>query len=155
MKRIILLLLIGFFGLASFAQEPDEAQSTLPGVTKSSSSVSLKTLRSLFPDVPVAVANEIYGGLHSVNTIDELHGKEGDLKLSDEMLQKGMLIYVVEANMYFRYKGEYNGESNGEPTDENKGTYGENSDYWQSFTCLLYTSPSPRDKRQSRMPSSA
>ena len=26
-------------------------------------------------------------------------------------------------------------------------------DYWS--TCLLYTSPSPRDKRQSRMPSSA
>ena len=25
----------------------------------------------------------------------------------------------------------------------------------QSYTCLLYTSPSPRDKRQSRMPSSA
>ena len=25
----------------------------------------------------------------------------------------------------------------------------------KSFTCLLYTSPSPRDKRQSRMPSSA
>ena len=25
----------------------------------------------------------------------------------------------------------------------------------QSLTCLLYTSPSPRDKRQSRMPSSA
>ena len=25
----------------------------------------------------------------------------------------------------------------------------------QSVTCLLYTSPSPRDKRQSRMPSSA
>ena len=25
----------------------------------------------------------------------------------------------------------------------------------QSMTCLLYTSPSPRDKRQSRMPSSA
>ena len=24
-----------------------------------------------------------------------------------------------------------------------------------SITCLLYTSPSPRDKRQSRMPSSA
>ena len=27
--------------------------------------------------------------------------------------------------------------------------------YWQVGTCLLYTSPSPRDKRQSRMPSSA
>ena len=25
----------------------------------------------------------------------------------------------------------------------------------QSMACLLYTSPSPRDKRQSRMPSSA
>ena len=25
----------------------------------------------------------------------------------------------------------------------------------RGFTCLLYTSPSPRDKRQSRMPSSA
>ena len=25
----------------------------------------------------------------------------------------------------------------------------------EDFTCLLYTSPSPRDKRQSRMPSSA
>ena len=25
----------------------------------------------------------------------------------------------------------------------------------QAFDCLLYTSPSPRDKRQSRMPSSA
>ena len=25
----------------------------------------------------------------------------------------------------------------------------------QAFVCLLYTSPSPRDKRQSRMPSSA
>ena len=25
----------------------------------------------------------------------------------------------------------------------------------QGYTCLLYTSPSPRDKRQSRMPSSA
>ena len=26
---------------------------------------------------------------------------------------------------------------------------------WWSWSCLLYTSPSPRDKRQSRMPSSA
>ena len=26
---------------------------------------------------------------------------------------------------------------------------------YHKFSCLLYTSPSPRDKRQSRMPSSA
>ena len=29
------------------------------------------------------------------------------------------------------------------------------SSYYLDITCLLYTSPSPRDKRQSRMPSSA
>ena len=29
------------------------------------------------------------------------------------------------------------------------------SDALYEYTCLLYTSPSPRDKRQSRMPSSA
>ena len=28
-------------------------------------------------------------------------------------------------------------------------------DLYQTYPCLLYTSPSPRDKRQSRMPSSA
>ena len=27
--------------------------------------------------------------------------------------------------------------------------------FYSSIACLLYTSPSPRDKRQSRMPSSA
>ena len=27
--------------------------------------------------------------------------------------------------------------------------------FWNQQSCLLYTSPSPRDKRQSRMPSSA
>ena len=31
----------------------------------------------------------------------------------------------------------------------------ENPDDAYKYTCLLYTSPSPRDKRQSRMPSSA
>ena len=30
-----------------------------------------------------------------------------------------------------------------------------NRDYDQSYTCLLYTSPSPRDRTRSRMPSSA
>ena len=35
-------------------------------------------------------------------------------------------------------------------TSESKSTAGDKHE-----TCLLYTSPSPRDKRQSRMPSSA
>ena len=36
--------------------------------------------------------------------------------------------------------------------------YGTTRNYWDvplPLPCLLYTSPSPRDKRQSRMPSSA
>ena len=28
-------------------------------------------------------------------------------------------------------------------------------DRWEYYTCLLYTSPSPRDRQKSRMPSSA
>ena len=39
------------------------------------------------------------------------------------------------------------------------GTYGngdgQDAAHYSGSTCLLYTSPSPRDKRQSRMPSSA
>ena len=31
----------------------------------------------------------------------------------------------------------------------------DNADAYHILSCLLYTSPSPRDKRQSRMPSSA
>ena len=40
--------------------------------------------------------------------------------------------------------------------EENKGKeFDMLKDYAQPYSCLLYTSPSPRDKRQSRMPSSA
>ena len=35
------------------------------------------------------------------------------------------------------------------------GTWHEKVDPMARYSCLLYTSPSPRDKRQSRMPSSA
>ena len=44
---------------------------------------------------------------------------------------------------------------------ENNGDWtilfdGSSLDNWRGYlSCLLYTSPSPRDKRQSRMPSSA
>ena len=37
----------------------------------------------------------------------------------------------------------------------NTAVAGEISDVVRYWICLLYTSPSPRDKRQSRMPSSA
>ena len=55
---------------------------------------------------------------------------------------------------------DYRGFKN---TDEIKAIYGKNWSYWiaqevkhdEVKYCLLYTSPSPRDMRRSRMPSSA
>ena len=38
---------------------------------------------------------------------------------------------------------------------ENNDSVNKPSSEWRFHSCLLYTSPSPRDKRQSRMPSSA
>ena len=38
---------------------------------------------------------------------------------------------------------------------ERKQVFKHERERWQHEYCLLYTSPSPRDKRQSRMPSSA
>ena len=40
-------------------------------------------------------------------------------------------------------------------TVKGANTIGTITDFDGNYTCLLYTSPSPRDKRQSRMPSSA
>ena len=37
-------------------------------------------------------------------------------------------------------------QSAAEPTDQK---------WWDTYACLLYTSPSPRDRTRSRMPSSA
>ena len=39
--------------------------------------------------------------------------------------------------------------------DKTKGSLADGQFRYVIYTCLLYTSPSPRDKRQSRMPSSA
>ena len=46
-----------------------------------------------------------------------------------------------------------NGNGNGavEEIDITK----DNASNWYSYICLLYTSPSPRDRQKSRMPSSA
>ena len=52
---------------------------------------------------------------------------------------------------------ERGSEVGGGDTRKNIGTLAEIIDFEKSNdgSCLLYTSPSPRDKRQSRMPSSA
>ena len=49
----------------------------------------------------------------------------------------------LKVNLWGRPKSPFNTRAYG------PGQHG------QTKTCLLYTSPSPRDKRQSRMPSSA
>ena len=44
---------------------------------------------------------------------------------------------------------------NNEDTDSDGLNDGAEINLWQSNPCLLYTSPSPRDRTRSRMPSSA
>ena len=63
-------------------------------------------------------------------------------------------IYVTEDGKYFFYGELYSiDESNiNNLTDEASSV---RLLMFDSSICLLYTSPSPRDKRQSRMPSSA
>ena len=60
--------------------------------------------------------------------------------------KNGNLTYVENSNGYW-YKKEF--DSNG-----NEIYYEDSNGYWCK-SCLLYTSPSPRDGLLSRMPSSA
>ena len=73
------------------------------------------------------------------------------------------LIGVQEELLRFAYKLTANREEANDLLQEtslkaldNEEKYVPDTNFkgWM-YTCLLYTSPSPRDKRQSRMPSSA
>ena len=58
----------------------------------------------------------------------------------------------------YQVQTNYPGRSYTQPSYSNVDNYPSRGYYqaaYQTQTCLLYTSPSPRDKRQSRMPSSA
>jgi len=103
-------------------------------ITKSTTNITLKTFRALFPGQPVAVANEIFGGLHSVADVDSLHGKDG--VLNDAELQTGMLIYVASTNMYYRYKGADSNGVNG-VTNAVFDVDGVNTNYWESLADVL------------------
>ena len=75
-----------------------------------------------------------------------------DWRYSDFKMQ---LRRQVLSLLIKRFGSELN--ENGEPKYSNQSIY-ECAHDWVSQgnkSCLLYTSPSPRDKRQSRMPSSA
>ena len=74
---------------------------------------------------------------------------------------KNLLILLLSIFLLFSCSKKNNTKIISEPTDEEKAV----SIYIEAlvalkkgdafYACLLYTSPSPRDKRQSRMPSSA
>ena len=51
-----------------------------------------------------------------------------------------------------KFRKAHKGRNRGLATTGNKVSFGE---YGLQSTCLLYTSPSPRDRQKSRMPSSA
>ena len=97
------------------------------------------------------------GGLLAlIGNVDPLRGVAvdiGNLESTDVVLQTKLLLVLlflgnaflkfVWANRVFGYCGVIMGAVPNDPEDPNV------------YPCLLYTSPSPRDKRQSRMPSSA
>ena len=62
-------------------------------------------------------------------------------------------VPVHREEIYQRIKREERMNSAG--ADQNTDSDDYSSDHDSRGACLLYTSPSPRDKRQSRMPSSA
>ena len=73
--------------------------------------------------------------------MDDLHG------LTLEPMPNRLVNYGVTNNGIAVI--ELTSDSAGAPIE------GTNDRSPNTYTCLLYTSPSPRDKRQSRMPSSA
>ena len=63
--------------------------------------------------------------------------------------------YADSVGAEFLATGHYAQLHRGEDADDLRLVRGVDAGKDQSYVCLLYTSPSPRDKRQSRMPSSA
>ena len=79
-----------------------------------------------------------------------------DLSTGELMVAEGNIPFVDKLLQSFQPSEIIFSKNNTKNFTETFGTrfYTYPLDEW-IFTCLLYTSPSPRDKRQSRMPSSA
>lgn len=139
------LLLAAIMLVTSAMEAQNNSAPALPSLAPTSSSVSLKTVRALFPNVPTAVANELFGGLHSVTSIAVLNGGD-QTSLNNAELQTGMLVYVADVNMYFRYKGTdldaavvtYNAADDADEVV--LGEFGEDTHYWESLSSLIYNS---------------
>ncbi|GAB5855506.1 hypothetical protein JMUB7535_26690 [Staphylococcus aureus] len=90
-----------------------------------------------------------------------LAGGQPTVKVYEYLGKKDELPQSVYANTSDTNKfKDVTKEMNGKLSVQDNGSYSLNLDkldktYVIHYTCLLYTSPSPRDMRRSRMPSSA
>ena len=95
-----------------------------------------------------------------VKSVSKSFGNIKALDNVDFYLQKGVVHGLLGENgagkssLMNVLSGIYLPES-GTIKIKNQNIHKMNPDIASSYGCLLYTSPSPRDKRQSRMPSSA
>jgi uncharacterized membrane protein YgcG len=80
------------------------------------------------------------------------HGLEYGSKQAD-LVQERELRRIY--NLIYRERGERGGEGRGRGKGRGRGRGGGGGGGGEGEGCLLYTSPSPRDTRISRMPSSA
>ena len=76
----------------------------------------------------------------------------GGQKFMPEVLVKIKELKEIQKTQNLNFDIEIDGGIN---FDNSKEAIEAGANILVSGTCLLYTSPSPRDKRQSRMPSSA
>ena len=113
---------------------------------------------------------------HATPRRTDLVPDEGDMAIEDLIANEGVIITLTHNGLIKRtnvssYRSQRRGGKGviGMGTRKDSVVQGEAEDFIEHLftasthdylmfftnTCLLYTSPSPRDKRQSRMPSSA
>ena len=90
--------------------------------------------------------------LLQLNTPDVYRSRNDYLK-KEIIPMKVTALCDTNEDVLSKFSKEYNIDSC--TTDFNELIKMDDIDVVGIYTCLLYTSPSPRDKRQSRMPSSA
>ena len=98
--------------------------------------VELNNLKTLWEDL---IINDVIQLILSGNSLEE--AKEKLLKRLTN--QKNFFSQTRQEDIFNIYVNSVT------------SSYGPHTNYMSPKSCLLYTSPSPRDKRQSRMPSSA
>ena len=76
------------------------------------------------------------------------------MKLASKLKVLVILLGIISIEKTFAQTNESSVTNSAAPSASSVTTGGTNINY-QTNNCLLYTSPSPRDSDQSRMPSSA